>query len=100
MAFPSSPTNGQQATVGNVIYQYTTATNSWTKILGSVGDFSAVGNITAGNVISLGVVTAVGNLSGVGYTGLGDLNEAFYLQQSNEIPQKGILYRNIFITHF
>jgi hypothetical protein len=63
MAFPSSPTNGQQATVGNVIYQYTTATNSWTKILGSVGDFSAVGNITAGNVISLGVVAATGNVS-------------------------------------
>jgi hypothetical protein len=71
MAFPSSPTNGQQATVGNVIYQYTTATNSWTKILGSVGDFSAVGNITAGNVISLGVVTAVGNLSGAYVLGNG-----------------------------
>jgi outer membrane protein OmpU len=26
---------------------------------------------------------AVGNLSGVGYTGLGDFNEAFYLQQGN-----------------
>jgi hypothetical protein len=71
MAFPSSPTNGQQATVGNVIYQYTTATNSWTKILGSVGDFSAVGNITGGNVISLGLVTAVGNLSGAYVLGNG-----------------------------
>jgi outer membrane protein OmpU len=27
--------------------------------------------------------SAVGNLSGVGYTGLGDFNEAFYLQQGN-----------------
>jgi hypothetical protein len=71
MAFPSSPTNGQQATVGNVVYQYTTATNSWTKILGSVGDFSAVGNITGGNVISLGLVTAVGNLSGAYVLGNG-----------------------------
>ena len=63
MAFPSSPFNGQQATVGNVIYQYTTATNSWTRVLGSIDNFTAVGNITGGNVISLGVVEATGNVS-------------------------------------
>jgi len=29
MAFPSSPTNGQVATVNNITYTYTSATNSW-----------------------------------------------------------------------
>jgi hypothetical protein len=90
MAFPSSPTNGQQATVGNVVYQYTTATNSWTKVLGSIGDLTSTGNITAGNVISLGVVEAAGNVSaayllgnGSQLTGLpeqyGNANVAAYL---------------------
>jgi hypothetical protein len=71
MAFPSSPTNGQQATVGNVVYQYTTATNSWTRVLGSIGDLTSTGNITAGNVISLGVVSAVGNITGNYFVGNG-----------------------------
>lgn len=29
MAFPSSPTNGQVATINNITYTYTSATNSW-----------------------------------------------------------------------
>ena len=73
MAFPSSPTNGQQATVGNVVYQYTTATNSWTRVLGSIDSFTAVGNITGGNVISLGVVEAAGNVSANYFLGNGAL---------------------------
>ena len=73
MAFPSSPTNGQQATVGNVVYQYTTATNSWTRVLGSIDSFTAVGNITGGTVISLGVVEAAGNVSANYFLGNGAL---------------------------
>jgi outer membrane protein OmpU len=43
----------------------------------------AFGKISMGDV-SGAAEAAVGNLSGVGYTGLGDFNEALYLQQSNE----------------
>jgi outer membrane protein OmpU len=42
----------------------------------------AFGKISMGDVDGA-AEAAVGNLSGVGYTGLGDFNEAFYLQQSN-----------------
>ena len=83
MAFPSSPTNGQQATVGNVVYQYTTATNSWTRVLGSIDSFTAIGNITAGNVISLGVVEAAGNVSGNYVLGNGALLTGVITSVSN-----------------
>ncbi len=49
---------------------------------GSVFMSGAFGTISMGDVAGA-AESAVGNLSGVGYTGLGDLNEAFYLQQSN-----------------
>ena len=49
---------------------------------GSVFMSGTFGTISMGDVAGASE-SAVGNLSGVGYTGLGDLNEAFYLQQSN-----------------
>jgi outer membrane protein OmpU len=49
---------------------------------GSVFMSGAFGTISMGDVNGA-AESAVGNLSGVGYTGLGDLNEAFYLQQGN-----------------
>ena len=49
---------------------------------GSVFLTGAFGKISMGDVDGA-AEAAVGNLSGVGYTGLNDLNEAFYLQQSN-----------------
>lgn len=49
---------------------------------GSVFMSGAFGTISMGDVAGASE-SAVGNLSGVGFTGLGDLNEAIYLQQSN-----------------
>ena len=49
---------------------------------GSVFMSGAFGKISMGDVDGASE-SAVGNLSGVGYTGLNDLNEAFYLQQGN-----------------
>jgi len=49
---------------------------------GSVFMSGAFGKLSMGDVDGA-AEAAVGNLSGVGYTGLGDFNEAFYLQQSN-----------------
>jgi outer membrane protein OmpU len=49
---------------------------------GSVFMTGAFGKISMGDVDGASE-SAVGNLSGVGYTGLGDFNEAVYLQQGN-----------------
>ena len=49
---------------------------------GSVFMTGAFGKISMGDVDGA-AESAVGNLSGVGYTGLGDFNEAVYLQQGN-----------------
>jgi hypothetical protein len=62
MAFPVSPTNGQTATVNNIVYTFSTANNTWTRSatgfvnLGASGNISAAGNIY-GNYI-------IGNISG------------------------------------
>ena len=57
MAFPASPLDQQQSTVNGVTYQYSTATTSWTRVLGAVSGVNVVGNVTAG-----GNVTAAGNM--------------------------------------
>ena len=49
---------------------------------GSVFMSGAFGKISMGDVDGA-AESAVGNVSGVGYTNLNDLNEAFYLQQGN-----------------
>ena len=49
---------------------------------GSVFLSGAFGKLSMGDVDGA-AESAVGNLSGVGYEGLGDRNEAFYLQQGN-----------------
>lgn len=88
MAFPTNPTNGQQATVNGVIYTYSNTIPAWTVgtntgsnisannitatatitgvTLNSSGNISAAGTITAGNILpsangvfSLGSPTAV-----------------------------------------
>ena len=57
MAFPSSPTNGQQATVNGVVYTYSTSLTAWTVTT------NFTGNITV-NQIQANAVTASGNISG------------------------------------
>jgi hypothetical protein len=62
MAFPVSPTDGQTATVNNIVYTYSSGNNTWTRSatgfvnLGASGNISATGNIY-GNFI-IGNVTA------------------------------------------
>ena len=64
MTFPSSPVNNQIATVANVSYQYTTATNSWTRIVGALNGLttiSATGNIYGANIIATGNILPSAN---------------------------------------
>jgi len=68
MAFPVSPTNGQQTTVNGITYQYTSATNTWTRVAGIANTISATGNITGsyfiGNGSQLtGIVSGGGTIS-------------------------------------
>jgi hypothetical protein len=62
MAFPSSPVDGQSATVNNIVYVWSNANSTWTRTasgfvnLGASGNISAVGNVY-GNFF-------VGNISG------------------------------------
>jgi hypothetical protein len=47
MAFPTSPTDGQQATVNNIIYSYSSASNSWTRVTATSVDTAATANSVA-----------------------------------------------------
>jgi len=64
MSFPISPTNGQQATVNGITYQYGVVHNSWTRVPGIANTIVASGNITAANFITAGNVSALGNITG------------------------------------
>jgi len=64
MAFPVSPTNGQQSVVNGITYQYASATNSWARVAGVANTLSASGNITGGNLITGGTITSIGNITG------------------------------------
>jgi hypothetical protein len=86
MAFPTSPTNGQTATVNGVVYTYNSTLTAWTvgtepggNISGNVLNITSnasigttlivTGNITGGNVAVSGVSTAAsysatGNITG------------------------------------
>jgi len=63
MAFPTTPINGQQATVNGITYQYASATNSWARVPGIANTIVASGNITAANFITAGNVSALGNVT-------------------------------------
>jgi hypothetical protein len=48
MAFPVSPTNGQQTTINSITYQYSSAYNAWTRV--ATASLTTVANLTAGNI--------------------------------------------------
>lgn len=69
MSFPSSPTNGQQATVNNILYQYDTANNTWTRVTSTINfvsaTFSGANNSTntqSGTIIVSGGAGIAGNV--------------------------------------
>ena len=68
MSFPTSPTDGQTATVNGVLYTYTAAARSWTRFTSGAGtspvvysgnvsysNLSVTGNLTYANLVSGGV---------------------------------------------
>lgn len=93
MAFPTSPSNGQTATVNGISYIYASATNSWKKVTSTYGNLtvtntltvatiSATANVTAGNVVT-GIVTATGNVRAANLTTTGNVSTSFVIATGN-----------------
>ena len=94
MAFPTSPTNGQQANINGITYTYSSAATAWTvstsvsntfvsinvsdnvnsgNVL-ATGVISATGNVTGGNILTVGVISATGNISANNGTFTGEIS--------------------------
>ena len=62
MSFPTSPTNGQVTVVNQVSYQYSSATNSWTRILSTANVITA-NTIAVNGALTVGTtISATGNI--------------------------------------
>jgi hypothetical protein len=74
MAFPVSPTNGQQANINGITYTYSNVLTAWTvstSVSNSFVSISVSGNVTSGNILNNGLVSATGNVSGNYFLGNG-----------------------------
>ncbi len=86
MAWPVSPTNGQQTTIANVLYQYNSSLGVWTKVqlaqppyisdgnnVTISGNLTIPGTMTAASFsvanVSVGNITATGNITAVNFNG-------------------------------
>lgn len=72
MAFPTSPTNGQTASVNGILYQYSTTKTAWTVVPNTAFAMTTTG-VTAGSYTSTNItvdtygrVTAAANGSSGG----------------------------------
>lgn len=52
MAFPTSPTNGQQTTINSITYQYSTTYNAWTRV--ATASLTTIASLTASNITVTG----------------------------------------------
>lgn len=68
MAFPTSPTNGQQTTINGVLYTYSTALTAWT-VTTSTGANISANNVTATTSINSVLISATGNVVGANVLG-------------------------------
>ena len=61
MPFPSSPTNGSSTIVNGIGYVYSSDTNSWTRVLSSLGNLTVAGNVNADKVYTIQGLYWAGN---------------------------------------
>jgi hypothetical protein len=72
MAFPTSPTNGQQANINGITYTYSSAATAWTVSTSVSNTFVSINvsdNVNSGNVLATGVISATGNVLGGNLSG-------------------------------
>jgi len=102
MSFPNSPTDGQTATVNNIVYVYSAATNTWTRTASGFVTISSLGNISAGGNVAGNYIVGNGSqLTGVTATTIntsfsGSAN-TFYL---DFVPADGANNQTIFNSPF
>ena len=58
MPFPTSPTNGQQATVNGIVYNYNSTKGAWIK------NVTTAGTLTTGNIVITSNIASTGTLNG------------------------------------
>ena len=61
MTFPTLPSNGATTQVNGINYVYSSATNSWTRVLASLGNLTIAGNINADKVYTIQGLYWAGN---------------------------------------
>ena len=78
MAFPTSPTNGQQATVNGVIYIYSSSLTAWT-VNTNIGANISANNITVTSTISSATLqtTSIVNTAANGVGNIGSSGNSF-----------------------
>jgi len=67
MAFPVSPTNGQQANINGITYTYSAALTAWTVSTSVSNTFVSINvsaNVNSGNVLNTGIISSTGNVTG------------------------------------
>jgi len=72
MAFPTSPTNGQQANINGITYTYSSAATAWTVSTSVSNTFVSINvsaNVNSANVLATGVISATGNVLGGNLSG-------------------------------
>ena len=87
MVWPTNPTNGQQVTISNVLYQYSNSQSAWNKVQLTGATYLSNGSTVTvqNNIVAPGNVNAtyfIGNgslLTGVATSSYGNSNVASYL---------------------
>ena len=67
MAFPTSPTNGQQANINGITYTYSNTLPAWTvstSVSNTFVSISVSGNVNSGNILNTGLISTTGNITG------------------------------------
>jgi hypothetical protein len=67
MAFPTSPTNGQQANINGITYTYSNTLPAWTvstSVSNTFVSISVSANVNSGNILNTGLISTTGNITG------------------------------------
>jgi hypothetical protein len=86
MAFPTSPVNGQSATLNGILYTYNSATTSWTRAPAAPATFSVVLDTFLGDGVttsfSLSVTPTSSDFVTINIDGVSQLKSAYSLSSS------------------
>lgn len=111
--FPASPTNGQQATVGNIVYQWNSTSNVWNRVGTTVvqlvdgalvtitGNLLVTGSGSSqfgGNLISLANIVSSNNVVGIGGVFSGNVSAGNISTTGNVLATGNIVTPNLYVT--